>query len=328
MDINYLYHLQQFRGGPGSLLTSFLSKMTWWGELNTVVLLIAAVYWCVNKEYGEYLFLGWSGNRLMNGFLKVTACVYRPWIRDARIVPDETAIVTATGYSFPSGHTMNAATVFGGSAIRRELGRGLRILMWLMLFLVAFSRNFLGVHTPQDVLVGAAAGVLVMFLAGKLMSWLKEHPEKDVWVAVVGIGLAVLLAVYASLKTYPEDFDAEGQLIVDGAKMAMDTFKGIGYCCAFLTGWILERRFVRFHTDISMRGRVARFAGGMLSYYVISLILCPPLKEQIGGAAGTMISCFIQIFYVVFLFPLLFMFLEKRAGEAQGNAMSGGGQSR
>ena len=77
-----------------------------------------------------------------------------------------------------------------------------------------------------------------------------------------------------------------------------------------------------------MKGRVARFAGGMLSYYVISLILCPPLKEQIGGAAGTMISCFIQIFYVVFLFPLLFMFLEKRAGEAQGNAMSGGGQSR
>ena len=40
------------------------------------------------------------------------------------------------------------------------------------------------------------------------------------------------------------------------------------------------------------------------------------------------ISCFIQIFYVVFLFPLLFMFLEKRAGEAQGNAMAGGGQSR
>ena len=138
---------------------------------------MAVIYWCISKDFGQYLFLGWSGNRLVNGFLKITACVYRPWIKDVRVIPDEAAMVTATGYSVPSGHTMNAATVFGGSGLRRELGRGLRTFMWIMLFLVAFSRNFLGVHTLKDVLVGAAAGILVMFLTGKLLGWLKEHPE-------------------------------------------------------------------------------------------------------------------------------------------------------
>ena len=41
------------------------------------------------------------------------------------------------------------------------------------------SRNFLGVHTPQDVLAGVVAGTLVMHLTMKLMQWVKLHPEKD-----------------------------------------------------------------------------------------------------------------------------------------------------
>ena len=61
-----------------------------------------------------------------NGALKVTVCAYRPWIRDARILPYGDSINTATGYSFPSGHTMNAATVFGGGAVRKDLPGMLR----------------------------------------------------------------------------------------------------------------------------------------------------------------------------------------------------------
>ena len=74
-----------------------------------------------------YLHMGWSGCRVVNGLLKVAACVYRPWIRDPRVVPNEKALAEATGYSFPSGHSMNAAAVYGGGAIRKEFGRLLRI---------------------------------------------------------------------------------------------------------------------------------------------------------------------------------------------------------
>ena len=84
MDISILLVLQDFRNGPGAFLAGFLSKMTWLGEINTVIVIMALIYWCVSKDFGTYILMGWSGNRLVNGMLKVTACVYRPWIRDAR----------------------------------------------------------------------------------------------------------------------------------------------------------------------------------------------------------------------------------------------------
>ena len=251
MDISILLGLQEFRNGAGSVFAGFLSKMTWLGELNTVIVIMALIYWCFSKEFGTYLLMGWSGNRLVNGLLKVTACAYRPWIRDARIVPYGDSITTATGYSFPSGHTMNAATVFGGGAVRRDIPRVLRVVLGLLVLLVAFSRNYLGVHTPQDVLVGAVAGTLVMYLTMKLMQWVKIHPEKDLLVVCIGVGLAIAVAIYAAVKPYPVDKDAAGKVLVEGAKMANDTFKGVGWCTAFLTGWILERRFVLFSTKVA-----------------------------------------------------------------------------
>ena len=311
MDINILLTLQDFRNGTGAFLASFLSKMTWLGELNTAIVIMALIYWCVSKEFGAYFLMGWSGNRLVNGMLKVTVCAYRPWIRDARVVPYGDSITTATGYSFPSGHTMNAATVYGGGSVRKELPRALRVVLGLLVLLVAFSRIFLGVHTPQDVLTGIVAGTLVMFLTMKLMQWLKLHPEEDLLVVCIGVGLAILVAIYAAVKPYPTDTDAAGKVLVEGAKMANDTFKGVGWSVAFLTGWILERRFVQFTTNISMMKRITRLTFGLLSYYVVSLIFVPVIKEWISGVPGTFVSCYLQMLYVAFIFPWLLKRFEK-----------------
>ncbi len=169
MDIDILLLLQEFRNGAGGFLTEFLSKMTFLAELNSAIVIMAILYWSISKELGSYLLMGWSGNRLANGVLKVTACAYRPWIRDSRILPYGNSISTATGYSFPSGHTMNAATVFGGIVHRKDYPRALRIVLGFAMALVAFSRIYLGVHTPQDVLVGAGIGLLVMWLTLRLM---------------------------------------------------------------------------------------------------------------------------------------------------------------
>jgi undecaprenyl-diphosphatase len=311
MDIRILLVLQDFRNGGGSILADFLSKMTFFGEMNIVLILMAIIYWCISKEYGQYFLMGWSGNRIVNGFLKVTACAYRPWIRDPRIIPYGDSMITATGYSFPSGHSMNAASLYGGGAIRKELSRELRIVLALILVLIPFSRIYLGVHTPQDILVGVMAGLLVMWLTGKLIRWIDAHPDKDVLVMFLGIGVAALVAVYAALKSYPEDYDSAGMLLVNGAKMANDTYKGVGWCIGFLLGWVLERRLVGFSTDVSMMTRMTRLTSGLLGYYIVSLILIPLLKSWIPGAGGTITTCFLQMFYVTFLFPWCIKRLER-----------------
>ena len=303
MDIDILLALQHFREGADTFLTAFFLKMSYIGEMTIVLAVIAEIYWCVSKDFGNYLLMGWSGNRIVNGLLKVSACTYRPWIRDARIIPEKEAMAAATGYSFPSGHSMNAASLYGGGAIQKELPRMLRIALALIAVLIAFSRNYLGVHTPQDVLVGLAAGLLVMWLTGKLIRWVETHPEKDILVMCIGILIAVAVAVFAAVKSYPEDRDAAGKLLVDGAKMANDTFKGVGWAIGFLAGWVLERRFVGFSTDVPMMTKATRFVTGLLGFYAVSLILTSLIKSWIPGAAGTILSCFLQMFYVSFLFP-------------------------
>jgi undecaprenyl-diphosphatase len=325
MDIRILLSLQEFRNGAGGILTDFLSKMSFFGELNSALVMMALIYWRVSKELGSYLLMGWSGNRLVNGALKVTVCAYRPWIRDARILPYGNSISTATGYSFPSGHTMNGATVFGGGAMRKELPGILRIVLGLILSLIAFSRLFLGVHTPQDVLVGAGAGLLVMWLTLKLMRWVDSHPEKDRLVVCIGTMLGLAVALYAAFKSYPADYDAEGKLIVDGAKMANDTFKGVGYCVAFLIGWRLERRYVGFSTEVPTAQKLSRAGIGLFGYYAVSLLLVPLLKTWIPGPSGTTISCFVQMFYVAFLFPLCAKYAERPAAQSDAKPAGGAG---
>ena len=311
MDIDILLVLQDFRNGIGSCLTSFMTKMSFLGEMNTVLAIIALIYWCANKNYGKYFLMGWSGNRIVNGLLKVTACAYRPWFRDARIIPNSEAMATATGYSFPSGHSMNAASLFGGGAIRKELSKGLRIVLSIILVLIAFSRIFLGVHTPQDVLVGAGVGILVMWLTVMLIVYDEKHPGKDLLVMGIGIAIAVAVAVFAAVKPYPADYNEAGELLVDGAKMANDTYKGVGWCIGFFVGWVLEKRYINFSTDISMMTRITRLVIGLLSYYAVSLVLVPVIKNWIPGVAGTIISCFVQMFFVVFIFPLCIKHFER-----------------
>ena len=59
MDIDILLILQEFRNGAGSFLADFLSKMTFLGELNTVLVIMAVIYWSVSKDLGNYLLMDW-----------------------------------------------------------------------------------------------------------------------------------------------------------------------------------------------------------------------------------------------------------------------------
>jgi membrane-associated phospholipid phosphatase len=319
--IDMLLALQEFREAGGALLLDFLQKMSYIGEISTVRVLLAVIYWCMWKELGTYLLIGWSGVRLANGLLKVTVCEYRPWIQDTRITPEPKALSTATGYTFPSGHSMNAACVFGGTMLYKGVSWFLRIICALTFASICFSRPYLGVHYVNDVVVGGLTGLVVMFLTSLLMRWVDRHPDRDWLVVVCILVISVIIAVYAALKSYPVDLDAEGNVLVDGAKMAKDTFKGCGWAAGILIGWLLERRYVNFTTDVDGVTRITRAIVGLFFYYVLTLVALTPLTGLLPAPFDTIVSSFLSMFYIVWFFPWLTTKYEKSpAAEVTGQA--------
>lgn len=105
MDIEYLLYLQQFRETVGSILTPLMNAVTKLSAGFLPIAMMCMIYWAFDRKAGRKILAGLGGGLFINGFLKLTFCVYRPWIRDTRILPYGDSKTAATGYSFPSGHT-------------------------------------------------------------------------------------------------------------------------------------------------------------------------------------------------------------------------------
>jgi len=82
--------------------------------------------------------------------------------------------------SFSSGHSVTAATLYGGMAVcARKMMRWISVLCVILILLTGFSRNYLGVHTPQDVLVGLTEGALMLWGVSAVFKYIANHPEKE-----------------------------------------------------------------------------------------------------------------------------------------------------
>ncbi len=122
-DIQYLLWLQEIRNATGGIFDEIFNGISKFA-VDILIFLPYIVYWCVNKKWGyRFLYALWGGE-VVNGVIKLTVCAYRPWIRSELIEPAGDSKVAATGYSFPSGHTMCATTMYGtaftGNGIRED----------------------------------------------------------------------------------------------------------------------------------------------------------------------------------------------------------------
>lgn len=78
-----------------------------------------------------------------------------------------------------------------------------------------FSRNYLGVHTPQDVIVGCFSTFLLLFINTYLYKWIEADVKNhDITFIIIGFTVIVALVVYITFKPYPMDY-VDGTLLVD-----------------------------------------------------------------------------------------------------------------
>ena len=302
MDIEYLLWLQEWRNATNNALTPFFEQLSFFGTRD-VLLLPAFIYWCLNKRSGMFIFFSFKLSQTINSIVKLTACIYRPWVRDPRIIPAGDAIKTAGGYSFPSGHAMTATPLYGGLACVTK-SKILRCLFVVLILATAFCRNYLGVHTPQDVIVGTLLGALSVYIGHKVFAYLDKHPEKDGLVMLISALSGILTLVYVSFKSYPMDY-VDGKLLVDPVSMTIDSWGDAGAFASFALMWYIDSRFIKFEeTGWNVKGVILGVIG-LLPLHWIIWDLGGITSIAFGPHAGKLVSKTIMFFYIMVVWPLV-----------------------
>lgn len=145
--MNIITFLQQF--DPPWFV--FLMKMiTMLGDEIFYVLVLPLLLWCWRKELSHPLILLLYSTFLLNTLLKTAFGQPRP--------PEAVWMVAADNFGFPSGHAQVAMVLWGYLAhtTKRYWGFG------VLIFLIGFSRIYLGVHFPQDVVGGWTIGLAIL----------------------------------------------------------------------------------------------------------------------------------------------------------------------
>jgi len=104
-------------------------------------------------------------------------------------------------YSFPSGHTTTAFAMAGFIMLTFS-SLPLRIFVLVLAVLAGISRISVGAHWPEDILAGAALGLLIAY-AGCLFS-LRPFSTVGNYLAAAFLGLAALIGNLTTPADFPE----------------------------------------------------------------------------------------------------------------------------
>ena len=307
-QIEYLLWLQNIRESLNGFLDPFFMSVTYFGEYLIAFAFLGLIYWSVNKKAGEFLILTHAFSVMCNIFVKMLACINRPWILSDKIKPVPDAIPGASGYSFPSGHTSKAMAIWGGLAVLLWDDKKVRYSMLVLILLIAFSRNYLGVHTPQDIIFSFVMGIIIVYFAYKIYKKSESDESVSTKIFAAGTVFAVITLVTAIFKYYHLD----GQKFLDYAYQMPSFYYNFGYAFGAISGWFACKKFIPFETDnISWMKRIIRFIFG----YLIILIIIYQGKEVLisdfGKCKGSLICAFITGIFITFFYPWIFTKAEK-----------------
>jgi len=304
--VEYLLFLQELRGG---IFDSVLMMVTDFIGSPVIYVFLAVLYWCFQKNAAIFIVMNISVGSMVNQMLKNIFCVYRPWVLNPAIKPFEAAVEGATGYSFPSGHTQLAANEFLSIARWQKKRKWLVTVCIMITLLVMFTRNYLGVHTLWDVLASVLLACLVIFLDEKLINWIDKGKNRDLTVFVSGIILTLIGLAYMTLKSYPMDYSSTGELLVDPDEMIIDCYLASGCLSGFLTGWILERRFLNFSTEVSAKTRILRSViGALLLLFLVFVVRDFLVSFDVRW--GNFAFFFFTFVFILFIYPCIFVKTE------------------
>lgn len=177
-DNKILVSISEMRMGP---LTSSMIDITALGSI-TIVALMTIVFFIISLMRRDHLGI------LQLGIASIGAGVWTWIFKHFAERPRPTIVsqlVSVSGHSFPSGHSLTAAALYftfaimlGQRMISWKYSATLQLLASLIIVCVAFSRVYLGAHYPSDVLSGVLFGAAWAYFVAGAIAWKLSRKSK------------------------------------------------------------------------------------------------------------------------------------------------------
>jgi membrane-associated phospholipid phosphatase len=244
------------------VLTALINGITALGSEVFYIPAILLAYWCIHEKKGLRLALLLLVSVWANTAVKVLLKQPRPFFLDPSV-----GIGSASGYGLPSGHAQHALVFWAAALSGFMRKRPAWLITTGIALVVGFTRLYLGLHFPTDLLGGWFLALLILggyyFLLPPVERLLAPG-GKRMWM----IGAAV--AAFGMNALYPED------------RRFAALFLG------FAAGYFLMRTYFPFSASARTPGSNSRIRSGLmlrglrfflgsaglvLLYYVLTVLL-------------------------------------------------------
>ncbi len=312
-----------FIQGLGNWLQLPMQAFTFLGNEFFFLLVMPALYWSMDPKIGFR-----SGMMLIlsvgfNSILKVLFHTPRPYWMDARVE----AMSSETSFGLPSGHSQNAASIWGiiAASIKKQW---FTIAAIVIIFLIGLSRIYLGVHYLHDVISGWLVGALLVIIYLKLekpvADWLKRKSLAFQLLIIFVFSITLIFSGWLTtiaVENWNIPGEWEKNAILAGAEIpdplnleGIIAIAGVGL--GFPTGYAWwKAKFGAYLINCSGLKRVIRYLVGLLGIAVLYFGLKYILPEEPGFLAAVFryIRYALIGFWVTAIAPLVFksMHLDK-----------------
>ena len=253
--IDVITQLQLFKA---DFFILFMKGITFLGNEIAYLIMIPFVLWCIDFRMGARAGVVFLLSAYLNFVFKDLLAQPRPFILEPGL-----NLIEASGYGLPSGHAQGAL-VFFGMLILLTKKRWFTVIAIILILLIAFSRVYLGVHFPTDILGGWILGSCI------LLGYLKfgkrfEHivSQWSFWQQIslvsVGTGFMLIYATHGTIATVAAIF-------------------GVGI------GTILSVRWCYTQKPSSLSQRIVRLLAGLIigaTIYVVLVFIFPKSGEPL-----------------------------------------------
>lgn len=260
----------------GGWLEAPMQFFTFLGSQDFFFLVLPFIYWSVDAGLGMRVAFGLITSVSLNYYFKLWFAGPRPYWVSGNVQ----GLSAETSFGVPSGHAQNAMAVWGTIAawIRKPITW---ILAIALIFLIGFSRLYLGMHFVHDVLAGWALGAATLWgilrFWDSVAAWLKSKPVMVQISLAFAISLLMIALGYASAArldgyAFPEEYRvnalrASDELPAPASLETIVTSAGTFFGLAAGLAWILSRG--GYQADGPGVKRALRFFVGLIGVFIL-----------------------------------------------------------